>query len=319
MIKKCPVCSSDKNHIVERMNNYSLLLCEECGLEFADPLTYDIQMYKKAYEGEAFSEMGNFYPFHMELIQQELSKKSLEPTPPLYLFLLKWAKKNLKPKSVILDIGCGAGHFLALLKNEGFIALGLDIAPQPIKILREHGFTVTLGSVDDYPAEWPRPDAIVLLEVLEHLDSPRVFLKKIHNHFPGTPLILSTPSPKRLRLKYNRREEWDYPPHHITRWSEEALSYVLKSVGYNTVQILHLPVYPNEISLGFIDKLGYRLLTGKEYVRDNKLELNKPIKDSMIIKMIKCFRLIICKIVALYFTWQGYTSDSMVGVGIARR
>jgi hypothetical protein len=48
--------------------------------------------------------------------------------------------------------------------------------------------------------------------------------------------LLSVPNPERLTLRWCR-EEWDYPPHHLTRWTPRAIHNVLRSQGFRIYEL----------------------------------------------------------------------------------
>ncbi|HEY5614348.1 MAG TPA: bifunctional 2-polyprenyl-6-hydroxyphenol methylase/3-demethylubiquinol 3-O-methyltransferase UbiG, partial [Lysobacter sp.] len=75
----------------------------------------------------------------------------------------------------VLDVGCGAGLLSEALAVEGAQVVGLDLAPELIKVARLHrlesGLSVDyrLQSVEALAAEMPgRFDAVTCMEMLEH-------------------------------------------------------------------------------------------------------------------------------------------------------
>ena len=54
--------------------------------------------------------------------------------------------------------------------------------------------------------------------------------------------MLTVPWAGRVSLKFNPRESWDYPPHHLTRWSAQTVELALRKVGYDRVQTWLRPV-----------------------------------------------------------------------------
>lgn len=97
----------------------------------------------------------------------------------------------------ILDIGCGSGDTLLLLKSVGWDIYGLDIDPGAIRIARKRGLkNISLGtyeSVAKYPDNFF--DAIRLYHVIEHLDDPNNCLRLAYKKLkPGGELIIGTPN-----------------------------------------------------------------------------------------------------------------------------
>lgn len=96
----------------------------------------------------------------------------------------------------ILDIGCGGGIVCEPLARLGARMTGIDLSPELIKTAKTHAEAQQLEI--DYRAvpvqEVPELfDVVLALEVVEHVDDPRDFVRAAANRVkPGGVLILST-------------------------------------------------------------------------------------------------------------------------------
>lgn len=83
--------------------------------------------------------------------------------------------------STIMEVGCGKGAFLELLRQRGHEAIGIDPAYEghDAHIIKAH-FTPDLGV---------RADAIVMRHTLEHIADPLTFLESIYEANGGKGLI----------------------------------------------------------------------------------------------------------------------------------
>lgn len=72
----------------------------------------------------------------------------------------------------ILDIGCGRGEWLEILKDEGLVARGLDLNHVLVEECREKGFEVVENDALSYLRSLPDNSlgAITAFHVIEHLD-----------------------------------------------------------------------------------------------------------------------------------------------------
>jgi O-antigen chain-terminating methyltransferase len=77
----------------------------------------------------------------------------------------------------VLDIGCGRGEFLGLLRDAGIDAAGVDSDPDMVEICRSDGLAVEHG------------DALSHLAALEDESLGGVFAAQLVEHFPPAPLV----------------------------------------------------------------------------------------------------------------------------------
>jgi trans-aconitate methyltransferase len=99
---------------------------------------------------------------------------------------------NYFPRSVI-DLGCGDGGLVSLLKNSEYGVWGYDFQPSNIAgwIAREVDDICALGSFIELWNVIPRADLYVLTEVLEHLEEPYEAIRRIVER--GAALVCSSP------------------------------------------------------------------------------------------------------------------------------
>jgi 2-polyprenyl-6-hydroxyphenyl methylase/3-demethylubiquinone-9 3-methyltransferase len=98
----------------------------------------------------------------------------------------------------ILDIGCGGGLFLSLLKEKGAQVTGIELSDSRAQYAKtKHGL-----DIDKHPIEsdfWQngyaqRFDAVTLWDVIEHVNYPRQTLQSATNVLkPGGLLLIDTP------------------------------------------------------------------------------------------------------------------------------
>lgn len=82
-----------------------------------------------------------------------------------------------KPATLLLDVGCGGGLFLRLMRERGFRGIGLDFSREAAcTAWRQQGAPALCGSLNDAPLRRESFACITMFHVLEHLPDPRVFL-----------------------------------------------------------------------------------------------------------------------------------------------
>lgn len=162
-----------------------------------------------------------------------------------------WAKvlPQLAPQVTrrILDAGCGNGAFSRVLAEQGYDVTGVDLSESGISFAREQcpaGRFEVASVTEDLAHRFGEPfDAVVSLEVVEHLYDPRLFARRMFDVLrPGGRLILSTPYHgylKNVALAMSGKLDahftalWDGG--HIKFWSRQTLTELLTEAGFRVV------------------------------------------------------------------------------------
>lgn len=105
--------------------------------------------------------------------------------------------KRLAGASNVLDLGCGRGEFLALLRDQGVQSIGVDANREMVEACAARGLTAVHGDGLDYLAAVPDESlgGITAFQVVEHLEPDRLvqlLRTAFHKLRPGGTLILET-------------------------------------------------------------------------------------------------------------------------------
>lgn len=105
----------------------------------------------------------------------------------------------------LLDLGCGRGEWLQVVREAGIACLGVDSNADMVAQAREEGLDVHQADALDYLAHLPAGSlgAITGFHIAEHLPLPvlgellRLALRALA---PGAVLVLETPNPQNLQV-----------------------------------------------------------------------------------------------------------------------
>ncbi|MEW6544182.1 MAG: class I SAM-dependent methyltransferase [Nitrospirota bacterium] len=166
----------------------------------------------------------------------------------------------------VLDVGCGAGHFLKFLETKGYRrAEGLDLSPQQVEEARRHvACPVHVGEAAKFLAERPgHYAAITINDVLEHVPKDRAvpFLATLRNGLrPGGVLVVNVPSAAGLTTAYVRYNDFT----HELVFTELSLQQVLLMAGFRSVRFVPerwpLKFTPRHLAYRLVRWVWYRLL-----------------------------------------------------------
>jgi O-antigen chain-terminating methyltransferase len=137
----------------------------------------------------------------------------------------------------VLDIGCGRGEFLDLLRDDGVPAEGIDLSETAIQACEEKGLTAHLAEAAEFLAktEPGTYDGIHMSHVVEHIPFAQAvgLLESCAAHLPdGGVLVAETPNPHSPEAL----QAFFLDPTHIRPLFPEALVILLETLGFRGVK-----------------------------------------------------------------------------------
>jgi SAM-dependent methyltransferase len=130
----------------------------------------------------------------------------------------------------VVDWGCGGGRLAFALARRGWDVLGVEVSHELVGALNAAGLTAR--HADDLPAGPDRDcRAVLLCEVLEHLEDPLGLLRELAGRYPNARFVATVPSPLRANAVAGLVEAWDLPPNHLIRFTPEGLTALFERAG----------------------------------------------------------------------------------------
>lgn len=142
----------------------------------------------------------------------------------------------------LVDVGCSRGQFVDFAMRAGFMAEGVEPAPDIAIAARAAGLTVRTGLLEDQHYPDASFDAASLFEVVEHLREPLPLLRECHRILkPGGILIISTGNAASWTVA-TIGAQWDYfhiekDGGHVSFFSPQSISVAARACGYQVERI----------------------------------------------------------------------------------
>jgi len=161
----------------------------------------------------------------------------------------------------VVDIGCGRGEWLALLKQHGFAAQGVDMSPAMVARCEQRGIAAVCAN----GLFWLREQddnafsAITAFHVLEHLPFDALLalvLESARVVASGGRVIFETPNPENVLVGSHT---FYHDPTHRNPLTPTLLSFVLQFAGFKEIEVIRTNPYPADAQVAGDDALTQRV------------------------------------------------------------
>jgi SAM-dependent methyltransferase/exonuclease VII small subunit len=153
--------------------------------------------------------------------------------------------------SDVLDIGCGRGEFLALLRENGVSARGIDLNDAMVAVCRQKGFEAAKADALAYLRALPAGSlgGLFAAQVVEHLE-PAYLTRLLEAAFdvlrPGAPIVLETINPACWFAFF---ESYIRDITHVQPLHPDTLKFLLIASGFQQIEIRYRAPYPEHEKL----------------------------------------------------------------------
>ncbi|HEU4434910.1 MAG TPA: class I SAM-dependent methyltransferase [Pyrinomonadaceae bacterium] len=219
--RACVACGSTNARPLGVKNEFDVVSCVDCDSIYTP--------YSPWYSSALF--YTGFYLNQEELSPPEFVNTRLEEITASF--------SSYRDHNRLLDIGCGAGNLLQAARKNGWNAQGLDVSAGAVKHVRDLGFEVFEGELQDAAFPSQHFDVVTAAELLEHLIDPQPLLQEVARILrPGGLFWTTTPHARGLSgrvLGVKWRCVW--PPEHLQLFSIRGLTKLLRDAGFRQLRI----------------------------------------------------------------------------------
>jgi len=226
--RNCPVCGAfTEQHLAFEKLGFNILRCGRCKLGRTDvPAEFNpAAIYTDAYFQGGAADGYCDYPASGAILRREFRRT------------LKHLRRVVSGGR-LLEVGCAYGFFLDEARG-WFESEGIEVSVAAAAACRQRGLNVSQGTVESVTSEGRKPyDAVVMLDVIEHLADPAGTLEILHRRLsPGGGLLITTGDWQSL-LARSLGRHWRLmtPPQHLFFFSRRNLILLLQRLGFSVVR-----------------------------------------------------------------------------------
>jgi SAM-dependent methyltransferase len=271
-LQRCPVCDGDRIERGYDLKEFEVLSCASCRTAWRSNMYTPAQV-AAMYEDEPYEE----HPF----FGYDSDAESLRKVPRFRRFEqgLGVVEREVGIGK-LLDVGCGAGTFMAIAASHGWDVYGVEmneaLCAEVDKAVGPG--RVTVGAFEALDPEEHSYDVITLWDVIEHVLDPSAFIERAQRMLrPGGIIVICTPDEESVLANTGKAilrasgGRWNYPAlalhprYHTFFFSGTSLENLFTGRGMKVVESYSQAAFAahsdlaskgQKIVIGFIEKLA---------------------------------------------------------------
>ena len=216
----CRICTNEKGLKTLQVLKAQYISCPMCRCLFVDP-----------YPGRAMNTAFKGVETVARLEEEDNRRR------PYFLKRLVRLERRLEesPQGArLLEVGCGAGILVQEARKRGWSVDAVELSAELAARARANnpGAEIITGDIQDQEPRGRGYDAVICLDVLEHVLSPMAAVECFREMLrPGGLLMLQTPNTRSLRARMQGKK-WDMldPDQHLNLFSPDALRVLLSLI-----------------------------------------------------------------------------------------
>ena len=249
----CLVCGSDRFDALFRASDrlyhtttreFAVVRCGQCGLVRLDPQP-------------APRELHLYYPENYWFAPDQSAAGKLEERYRRLVLrdhvrFVEQALRRTRASGPLLDVGCGGGLFLGMMRQRGFRVLGLDNSREAAAIAwRRQQAPAVCGLMENPPFPAGSVAGLTMFHVLEHLYDPRAYLIAARRLLARDGrLVVQVPNAASWQFRLLGRS-WNGVdvPRHLFDFRDLDMEKLLESCGFEVLRRKYFSLRDNPAGL----------------------------------------------------------------------
>lgn len=250
----CELCQSEKRKILYDKGEYKIAQCRNCGFIYVSPLPSgddlkDLEVYTEDpfgyLEASETCECGAARISEPLGMQKRLSsfQKRLEARLQeglSYYWLPHILSEFFVRPGRILDVGCGPGSLIELMKANRWEGTGIELSPKYVRYAKSKQLDVIEGTLKEAKLGSESFDVVTMMHTLEHIPEPLLELQEAMRVLKTQGLlVVAVPNISSLMARISGASwEWIAPPLHLYYFTPRTLRRMAEKAGFRVIKTM---------------------------------------------------------------------------------
>jgi SAM-dependent methyltransferase len=223
---------------------FAVVRCGECGLLRLDPQPPP-------------GELGQYYPDNYWFAPDQSAASRMEEAYRRLVLrdhvqFVSQALRSSTARGPLLDIGCGGGLFLGMMRERGFRVVGLDNSREAAGIAwRRQQVPALVADTERAPLRPGSLAGLTMFHVMEHLYDPRAYLRAARELLaPDGRLVVQVPNAASWQARL-LGPAWNGAdvPRHLFDFRDRDLVKILEAAGFEVLRRKYFSLRDNPAGL----------------------------------------------------------------------
>jgi SAM-dependent methyltransferase len=229
----CGLCGSSRAELRFADPPYRVVRCSDCTLIYVTPRREEAKL-RAMYEVDYWrSPSAKEFGYTDYLRDEPLYRRT-------YRRRFAAIRRHHPKPGRVLDVGCAAGFFLSIAKEEGWSCTGVEVSPAMAAFARErYGLDVRLGSLLEQGFSPATFDLVTFWDVIEHLPDPAAALREARRLLaPGGLVLVETQNVGSAFARLLGRR-WQHYKHaeHLYHFDPATVRQLLELTGFEVIDL----------------------------------------------------------------------------------
>ncbi|MDD5617609.1 MAG: class I SAM-dependent methyltransferase [Candidatus Omnitrophica bacterium] len=225
----CSICGSSASKKYCDVKGFNIVSCCNCGLVYINP----------RYSGEELNKLYGENYFKQFSTQRKVDyMKDRQFRRNDFNTRLKGISR-FKKCGKVLDVGCAAGFFLEVARDNGWDSYGVELSDYAASFARDMlKLNVKSGELEGAKFDSNLFDVITLFDVIEHVRDPGRLLKEARRVLKNDGLlVITTPNIDSVCAKVFKDRFHLLDPLHLVYFSPKTMTAMLSKEGFKVIKL----------------------------------------------------------------------------------